>query len=76
MDRLLTLTGIPCLCKVRGGMSFEIEFMHPLPAASGLVSDWDYRDIDSRSSASAGGVYTHHCFGKITLKKWRTNVLK
>ncbi|WCM88098.1 hypothetical protein [Acidovorax sp. NCPPB 3576] len=69
VEQLLALEGIPCLCKVKGGVSFEIEFVHPLPLASGFVENWNSRDIDRRSSAGAGGVYTHYCFGKITLKK-------
>lgn len=73
VESLLSLGEIPCVCKIRGGLSFEIEFLYPLPEAAGFVENWNVDDINKRAPAGAGGKYTHYCFGQIELKKIHEN---
>ena len=64
---LITQKYIPCLCKVKGGLSFEIEFMNPLPAVTGVVEGWTAELICDRAPAGAGGEYTHYNFSLVSI---------
>lgn len=43
--------------------------MEAFPQLTGIVLQWDQKDIDDRIAAGAGGEYTHHKFGQITISK-------
>lgn len=73
VQSLLEQKNIPCFCRVRGS-SFELLFQDPLPQAVGIVEGWTHRVIDDRAPAGAGGMYTHYCFGMVTLKQAGENV--
>ena len=64
---LLEKKNIPCLGKIKG-LLFEIEFLYPLPQATGTVDGWTHEEIDERVPAGAGGEYTHYSFTQITLR--------
>ena len=65
---------IPCLCKV--AKEFEIEFLDPLPAATGSVQGWDWQLLAQRAVAGVGGMYTHYAFGTVTMQPCRANVYR
>lgn len=65
-EGMLRQKNIPCLCKV--GKAFEIELLAPLPEATGVVQDWDWKLLAERSIAGVGGIYTHYRFGIVTLE--------
>ena len=63
--RLVRQREIPCICRI--ARQFEISFVEPLSEAHGIVTSWDRKEIEARAQAGAGGIYTHYCFGKISL---------
>ena len=71
---LIRQKNIPCLCKV--AKEFEIEFMDPLPEATGVVHGWDRRLLEERAVAGAGGLYTHYAFGLVTLDQVQPDVYR
>jgi hypothetical protein len=71
---LVRQKNIPCLCKV--AKDFEIEFMDPLPEATGVVQGWDRLLLEERAIAGVGGAYTHYTFGLVTLDQIEPNVYK
>lgn len=66
-DDLLRQVRIPCFCKVAA--EFEILFSDTVPNSSGMVSEWDRKELELRAISGAGGQYTHYANGLITLKK-------
>ena len=73
-DELLRQERIPCMCKI--SKEFEISFSDTIPESSGIVSEWDRKELELRAVASAGGKYTHYAFGLITLKEIGLGVYK
>ncbi len=73
-DNLLKQKRIPCFCKISG--EFEISFSETVPESSGIVSDWDRKELELRAVAGAGGQYTHYAHGLITLEKAETDTYK
>lgn len=73
-DELLRQEQIPCFFKV--SKEFEIWFSDTVPESSGVVSEWDRRELELRAVAGAGGRYTHYASGLITLQKVDENVFK
>ncbi|WP_092304269.1 hypothetical protein [Pseudomonas sp. NFIX28] len=71
-DALLGQKLIPCLCKV--SKEFEVSFLDPMPEVSGVVSEWDRKELELRAIAGVGGQYTHYAFGRITLKEVELDV--
>jgi len=65
-DELLRQERVPCVCKI--AKEFEIFFAETVPGSSGVVSEWDRKELELRAVAGAGGQYTHHASGLITLK--------
>lgn len=63
---------IPCLCRV--AKEFEIEFLDPLPEATGVVFRWDRRMLEERAVAGAGGPYSHYAFGLVTLDQLEPDI--
>ena len=66
---------IPCTCKISSRI-FEINFDFSTPPLSGVVIDWDRKEIEMRAVAMAGGRYTHFNPGLITFKKIEKNKYK
>ena len=66
-ENMLKTSQIPCLCKI--AEKFEIDFLVAYPQVTGLVIGWDYKEIDLRVSAGAGGEYLHYKYGLITISK-------
>lgn len=73
-DELLMQTQIPCFCKVSN--KFEISFSDTVPESSGVVLDWDRKELELRAVAGAGGRYTHYANSLITLKRIGENVFE
>ncbi|WP_072412243.1 hypothetical protein [Pseudomonas sp. NFACC04-2] len=65
-DELLGQKRIPCVCKIAS--EFEVFFAETIPESSGVVLGWDRKELELRAVAGAGGQYTHHASGLITLK--------
>lgn len=67
-EMLLSCKLIPCFCKISS--VFEIEFNEIMQTnVTGLVEDWDIKEIDLRSPAGGGGKYIHYNYGLVTLNK-------
>ncbi|HFF2653655.1 TPA: hypothetical protein ACGCCX_001525 [Acinetobacter nosocomialis] len=66
-ENMLKTSQIPCLCKI--AEKFEIHFLVAYPQVTGFVTGWEYKEIDLRVSAGAGGEYLHYKYGLITLSK-------
>ncbi|MDH0650327.1 hypothetical protein N5D48_26105 [Pseudomonas sp. GD03858] len=66
-NELLGQKLIPCVCKI--SKEFEVSFSETVPESSGLVSDWDRKELELRALAGGGGRYTHHANSLITLEK-------
>lgn len=73
-DDLLLQERIPCLCKI--SKEFEISFSDTVPESSGVVSEWDRKELELRAIAGGGGKYTHYANSLITLQKIEGNVYK
>lgn len=73
-DELVLQKQIPCFCKVSN--EFVISFSDTIPESSGIVLDWDRRDLELRAVAGAGGQYTHYANSLITLKRIGSNVFE
>jgi hypothetical protein len=71
---LIQQKNIPCLCKI--AKEFEVEFLDPLPEATGIVQGWDWRLLHERAIAGVGGTYTHYTFGMITLEVLQSDVYR
>jgi hypothetical protein len=65
-QQLVRQSDIPCVCRI--GRTFEIRLDAPLPPAVGTVEDWDRDALEERAPAGAGGEWTHHRNGRITLR--------
>ncbi|MDK1397490.1 hypothetical protein [Pseudomonas protegens] len=65
-EQLLRQVRIPCLCKI--SENFEICFSDTVPESSGIVLEWDRKELESRAVAGGGGQYTHYANSLITLK--------
>ncbi|MCO3324626.1 hypothetical protein [Pseudomonas aeruginosa] len=63
---LLRQERIPCLCKV--SKEFEIYFSDTIPESSGVVLEWNRKELELRAISGGGGRYTHYGNGLITLK--------
>lgn len=63
---------VPCLCKISKG--FFIDFLESYPQVTGKVLNWNFRDIDLRTPAGAGGEYLHYKYGLITISYKQDNV--
>ncbi|MCH0726119.1 hypothetical protein K9U74_33320, partial [Pseudomonas aeruginosa] len=55
---LLRQERIPCLCKV--SKEFEISFSDTIPESSGVVLEWNRKELELRAIAGGGGRYTHY----------------
>ncbi|MDF3848009.1 hypothetical protein [Achromobacter denitrificans] len=64
---LLSQERVPCLCKV--SKEFEVSFSDTVPESSGVVFEWDRKELELRAIAGAGGQYTHYANSLITLKE-------
>ena len=73
-ENMLKTSQIPCLCKI--AEKFEIDFLVAYPQVTGLVIGWDYKEIDLRVSAGAGGEYLHYKYGLITISKLEDDLHK
>lgn len=73
-EELVRQKNIPCFCKV--AKEFEIEFLDPLPEATGVVQDWDWKLLHERVISGVGGLYTHYTFGMVTLEVAQPGVYK
>ncbi|MEO4013370.1 hypothetical protein [Pseudomonas rossensis] len=73
-DDLLRQERIPCLCKI--SKEFEISFSDTIPESSGVVSEWDRKELELRAVASTGGQYSHYACGLITFKEVSVGVYK
>lgn len=71
-ENMLKTTQIPCLCKI--AENFEIDFLVTYPLVTGIVTGWEYKEIDLRVSAGAGGEYLHYKYGLITISKLEDNL--
>jgi len=66
-EMLLENEKIPCICKISD--KFEIYFSDTVPDVTGIVTDWDRKELELRAVAGAGGKYTHFSNSLITLNK-------
>ncbi|MCI2245828.1 hypothetical protein L3067_14565 [Xanthomonas sp. PPL568] len=66
-EMLIEKQKIPCICKISN--KFEILFSDTVPDVTGIVTDWDRKEIERRAVAGAGGEYTHFANSLVTLKK-------
>ncbi|NBF04897.1 hypothetical protein GV819_21665 [Pseudomonas sp. Fl5BN2] len=48
---------------------FEICFSDTVPESSGIVLEWDRKELESRAVAGGGGQYTHYANSLIALKE-------
>jgi len=71
-EKLLEVEKVPCLCRI--SKIFEIDFLVANPQSTGIVTNWNHKDIDLRIPAGAGGKYTHYSYGLITLLKEQTGI--
>ena len=71
-DELLRQTQIPCFCKI--SKEFEISFSDTIPMSSGVVLNWNLKELELRAVAGAGGQYTHYANSLITLNRVGENV--
>ena len=62
---LLETRDNPCLCKIYE--NFEIIFFESIPEMTGIVNEWNIKDIDERVPAGVGGKYIHYKHGLITI---------
>nr|WP_312987165.1 hypothetical protein [Comamonas koreensis] len=62
------LGDIPCVCKVMLDEDFYVIFNDPLFEASGFMSKFDKKEIDSRFPALTGGSVTQYCNATISVK--------
>lgn len=63
---------VPCFCKI--SKDFLIDFLESYPQVTGKVLNWNFRDIELRTPAGAGGEYLHYKFGLITISYKQDNV--
>lgn len=63
---------MPCFCRIKGSV-FQMVFQEPLFDSEGTVEEWVQEVIDRRAPAGAGGEYTHHCYGMVSLKNLEEN---
>lgn len=63
------LRDIPCVCKVMLDGDFYVIFNEPLFDASGFMSEFDKKEIDSRFPALTGGSVTQYCNAAISVER-------
>lgn len=71
-EDLLQQKKIPCLCKI--SKEFEVVFSDTVPHSSGVVAEWDRKELELRAVAGGGGKYTHYANSLITLKSVGDNL--
>ncbi|WP_075675003.1 hypothetical protein [Stenotrophomonas sp. TD3] len=65
-EDLINQERIPCLCKVAD--CFEVVIFDSSPEVTGVIEEWDRRELALRAVAGAGGKYSHYARGLITIR--------
>ena len=75
LDMIVSIDGmkdVPCICKVKGDKfivefvtTFDLSFQH----IEGELNEWSLKALNDRAPSRAGGKYTYHEPGLISVKK-------